>query len=64
MGELMWRDYYWRVIGMFLTGGGIFLMLDEIIQGTFKFQLIGHETAGLACIILGAYFISKKPKGK
>jgi hypothetical protein len=60
----MWRDYYWRVIGFGLAGAGAGLILDELIQGTLKFQLIGHETLGLVFVILGGYFISKKPKGK
>jgi hypothetical protein len=60
----MWKKYYWRVIGMALSGAGIGLILDEVIQGELKFQLIGHETLGLALLILGGFFISKKPKGK
>lgn len=45
-------------------GAGAGLILDELIQGCLKFQLIGHETLGLALIILGGFLISKKPKGK
>jgi hypothetical protein len=49
---------------MALSGAGAGLILDEVIQGELKFQLIGHETLGLALFILGGFFISKKPKGK
>lgn len=61
---MKWYRYYWRVIGMGLSGAGLLLIADEVIQGTLKFQLIGHETLGLGLFILGLFFISKKPKGK
>ena len=61
---MRWERYYYRVIGMALLGGGSFLVLDEVIQGTLKFQIIGHETLGVVLAILGLFFISKKPKGK
>ncbi len=49
---------------MALAGAGTGLFIDEAIQGTLKFQIVGHETLGIALIILGWFFISKKPRGK
>ena len=62
--EVKWHRYYYRVIGFALAGAGAGLILDELIQGSFKFQLIGHETLGMALAVLGFFFIAKKPKGK
>ena len=61
---MKWKEYYWRVLGFACAGAGAGLILDELIQQTFKFQLIGHETLGMALLILGFFFIAKKPKGK
>lgn len=61
---MKWQRYYFRVLGYALLGSGSFLVLDELIQGTLKFQLIGHETLGVVLAILGLFFISKKAKGK
>ena len=49
---------------MALAGAGAGLIMDEVIQGTLKFKLIGHETLGVVLAILGLFFISRKPKGK
>ena len=61
---MRWQRYYYRVLGMALAGAGAGLVIDEVIQGTLKFQLIGHETLGVVLAILGLFFISRKPKGK
>ena len=31
--DTAWHNYYFRVIGVLLAGGGIGLMLDEIVNG-------------------------------
>jgi len=49
---------------MALAGAGVGLVIDEVIQGTLKFQIVGHETLGVVLAILGLFFISRKPKGK
>lgn len=61
---LKFKSYYWRVIGFFLAGGGMGLMFDELIEGPFKLTPTNHEFWGLIAVIVGCYFISKKPKGK
>lgn len=62
--DTAWHKYYYRVIGIFLACGGAGLMLDEVINGPFKLGLGDHELYGLIMVIVGAYFISKFPKGK
>jgi len=61
---MKWHNYYYRVLGFALGGAGLGLILDELIQGTLKWQLIGHETLGAALFITGLFFIARKPKGK
>jgi len=61
---LIWKRYFYRVIGYALVGGGTGLVVDELINGPFHLSIADHETWGLVAIVLGAYFISKMPKGK
>ena len=61
---MIWKTYYYRVIGFALAGGGAGLMLDELINGPFHLSLGNHEFLGLIMLIAGTIFISKKPHGK
>ena len=61
---MIWKTYYYRVIGFALAGGGAGLMLDELINGPFHLSLGDHEFWGLLMLIAGSIFISKKPHGK
>lgn len=62
--DFSWHRYYWRVIGFAIAGGGVGLVLDELIHGPFKLGPGDHETYGLIAIVIGAILISKKPHGK
>lgn len=65
--KIKWRSYYYRVIGMFLLGGGLFLVADELFvqgAGPFKLSLIDHEFWGIVIAIVGCVLISKKSHGK
>lgn len=59
-----WKKYYWRVIGFAMAGAGAGLVLDELIEGPFMLTPTNHEFYGIIMIIVGAIFISRKPKGK
>jgi len=61
---LTWKKYYWRVIGMFLAGGGLWLIWDELNEGPFNLLEVGHELYGVILFIVGLVCISLKPKGK
>jgi len=61
---MLFKNYYYRVIGYALLGGGTGLVLDELINGPFHLGIADHETWGLVAIVLGAFLISKMPKGK
>ena len=64
MSQKYWRRYYFRVLGFALSGAGLGLVADEVIQGRIKFKKFGHEHVGLALFIGGLVLISLKPKGK
>ena len=61
---MTWHKYYYRIIGFALAGAGSGLVIDELIHGPFALNPANHECWGLAMIIAGSIFISKKPHGK
>lgn len=61
---MKFKRYWFRVIGFALAGGGLGLILDELIHGPFTLTPANHEFWGLVAIIAGAVLISKKPHGK
>lgn len=58
------KTYYWRVVGVFLFGGGLGLVLDEFVHGPFTLTPSNHEFWGLVAIVVGAICITRKPHGK
>ena len=61
---MIWKRYYWRVVGYFLAFGGFGLIVDELIEGPFNLLEPGHELWGLILIVIGLICISIKPKDK
>ena len=61
---MRWHRYYYRVIGFALAGGGMGLMIDELIHGPFKLSPGDHEFWGLIMTIVGFILITKMPHGK
>jgi len=64
MSQKYWRRYYFRVLGFALSGAGLALAADEVIQGSLNFARLGHEHVGVALFIGGLVLISLKPRGK
>ena len=61
---MIWKPYFYRVIGFALAGGGAGLVLDELIHGPFHLGPGDHELWGIVAIIAGAVLIARKPHGK
>ena len=64
MNKIVWKRYYYRVMGFIAVGSGAGLILDELIHGPFTLTPANHEFWGIIAIIVGCVLISKAPHGK
>jgi hypothetical protein len=47
-----------KILGVFLFGGGVLLMLEHLVTyGYWEFEVFGHETYGLAMILISFILI-------
>jgi len=61
---MIWKAYYYRIIGYAMAGAGGGLMFDELIHGPFTLTPSNHEFWGLIMVIVGAVLTTRKPHGK
>ena len=52
--------YYLFLIGGFLASGGIFLLVEHLVSWErLEFEILGHETYGLVCVLAGVVLMVK-----